>query len=84
MSFQRLAPSRRSHSPDRPFLNPRASAFPFPRLSVFDTPCVDETAAIDRAFPIPRPGPFPFPRVGPFALPQVADCCRASPDTVIH
>lgn len=57
VSFHWLGPSRRSQSPDRPFLNPRASAFLFPRPSVSDTPSLDDPAAIDEAFPIPRPAP---------------------------
>ncbi len=73
VSFHWLGPSRRSQSPDRPFLNPRASAFLFPRPSVSDTPSLDDPAAIDEAFPIPRPGPFPFPRADLSPFPRVAE-----------
>ena len=82
MLFHWLDPSRRSRSPDRPFPNPRASAFLFPRSSVSDTPRVDDAAASDGAFPISRHNPFLFPRVGLSAFPLIDKCWRR-PEAIV-
>ena len=84
VSIHDVAPSRRSHSPDRPFLNPRSPAFLFPRSSVTDPPWVRETAKIGEAFPIPRLDPFPFPRVALSAFPRVDKCCRPPGGSVVR